>query len=151
MPLVVMEAEVAATEKSVLVSLPSLFPATAFIPAWKPMVGLAAILGTMVTGDRFLPASTFLRGCRIVWKRSATSYCRVKLSPDGCPFNALRESALSESTGAMTWQQAAPEIKTNKKAKAVFKPREFATGTPKEGPFFKMGIMDISFPGRSFG
>lgn len=74
MPLVVMDAEVAATENNVLGSLPSLLPATALMPSWNPMVGLAAIFGTTVMGDRFLLVSVFLPGCKIVWKRSDTSY-----------------------------------------------------------------------------
>ena len=136
MPLVVMDAEVAATEKSVLGSLPSLFPATAFIPSWKPMVGLAAILGTTVTGDRFLVESTFLRGCRMVWKRSATSYCLAKLSPVGRSFSARirRESAFNESTGPLTWEKAAPEIKSNKNAIVSFKNGVFAPYTSKAVP-----------------
>jgi hypothetical protein len=51
MPLVVMEAEVAATENRVAESVPSLRPATALLPTWKPIVGLAAILGIPVTPD----------------------------------------------------------------------------------------------------
>ena len=61
-PLVVIEADVAATEKSVLGSLPNLLPATALIPNWAPMVGLAAMLGTTVIPDLLRNVSAFFFG-----------------------------------------------------------------------------------------
>ena len=55
----VIEADVAATEKSVLGSLPSLFPATALIPSCPPIVGFAAMFGTTVIPDLLCKGSGF--------------------------------------------------------------------------------------------
>jgi len=62
MPLVVMDAEVAATENSVLGSVPSFLPATALMPSCPPMVGLAATLGTTVMPDLLCNESGFFFG-----------------------------------------------------------------------------------------
>ncbi len=134
MPLVVMDAEAAATENKVLASLPSLLPATAFMPSWNPIVGLAAIFGTTVTGDRFLAVVVFLWGCKIVWKRSDTSYCRARLSCSGGRFSdrSWRESAFNESAGTPAWPLAAPAIRSNTKMATNFKtgylPHRFQNG-----------------------
>ena len=53
-PLVVIEADVAATDNRVLGSFPNFLPATALIPICDPMVGLDATLGMMVIPDDFL-------------------------------------------------------------------------------------------------
>lgn len=53
-PLVVIEADVAATESRVFGSFPNFFPATALIPICEPIVGLDATLGMMVIPDAFL-------------------------------------------------------------------------------------------------
>jgi hypothetical protein len=62
MPLVVIEADVAATDMNVLGLFPSILPATAFMPIWEPILGLDATLGIMVMPDFFLSKSAFLFG-----------------------------------------------------------------------------------------
>src|SRR5580704_11633317 len=104
-PLVVIDAEVAPTDNSVLGSLPNLMPATALIPAWAPMVGLAATLGTMVMPDLLCKVSAFLPGWSIFLAKSPKSYCLFRLYYGLwiLYFLIRNESALSESTGGATW------------------------------------------------
>jgi hypothetical protein len=149
MPLVVMEAEVAATENNVLGSLPSLLPATALIPSWNPMVGLAAIFGTTVMGDRFLVVSAFLLGCRILWKRSDTSYCRPRFSAAPCslPASKRSESAFNESAGTPAWPLAAPAIRRNNRNGTNFKTGYLPHRFQKGGQFRLSGP---AIAGRSF-
>ena len=100
MPFVVMDAEVAATENKVLGSFPNLLPATAFIPAWKPIVGLAAILGITVMPERLWVESFFLWGNMTWLTKSPKSYCCSRFSTVFClPAFMRNESAFRESDG----------------------------------------------------
>lgn len=62
MPLVVIEADVAATDMNVFGLFPNIFPATAFIPICEPILGFEAIFGIMVIPDFFLSKSAFFFG-----------------------------------------------------------------------------------------
>src|ERR1700743_267836 len=105
MSFVVMEAEVAPVEKRVLGSVPSFLPATALMPAWAPMVGLAATLGTTVIPEVLWFGLIGLLWKRMAWVRSPKSYWPVVFSRR-VGFGCLRESAFRESAGWPTWQNA---------------------------------------------
>src|ERR1700722_12036104 len=118
MPFVERGGEVAPTEKRVLGSLPNFRPATALIPAWAPMVGLAATLGTMMIPDLLWPGSTGLLWKRTARVRSPKSYWRARFS-FGFGLLATRESDFNESAGWPTWLNAVTRILTNKKSKKI--------------------------------
>src|ERR1700733_12649296 len=99
MPLVVMDADVAPTDSSVLGSPPSLVPTTALMPACAPMVGLAATFGTMIIPELLCAVSALRCGWMIVRERSPKSYCLFRFMGDVVAFFPLAcsESDLRES------------------------------------------------------
>ncbi len=103
--MLVIEADVAATDNKVFGSLPNLRPATAFIPNCAPMVGLAAILGTIVIPDLLRSVSAFFFGVKTFRIKSLKSYCLLMFSTGLLAFCAFirRESAFNESAGVTTW------------------------------------------------
>jgi len=132
-PLVVIDADVAATESNVFGSFPNFLPATALIPICEPMVGLDAILGiTVIPDDFLLGGEAGLPGCSILRTRSPKSYCLYKVSVGlaGCiTFSLMRsESALTESAGTCTWPEACADMLVNSMNKTVFKSREILCG-----------------------
>jgi len=123
-----MDADVAATDNSVLGSVPSFLPATALMPICDPMVGLDAILGITVMPDDFLfGASAGRPGCSMLRTRSPKSYCLYKVSVGlaGCTvFSLMRsESAFTESAGTCTWAKAFIVMHVNIINKTVCKSR----------------------------
>lgn len=125
-PLVVIEADVAATDNKVLGSVPNFLPATALIPICDPMVGLDAMLGIIVIPDDFLfGASAGLPGCNMLRIRSPKSYCLYKVSVGlaGCTtFSLMRsESAFTESEGACTWAKTGVARLVNTMSKTAVK------------------------------
>src|ERR1044072_4171758 len=101
--LVVMEAEVAATDIYVLGFEPNTLPATALIPNWKPMVGLAAIFGTTVMADLLRSESSVLFGCSTSLIMSPISYCLFKFSLGDFSIGLAWTPEREVSPGALSW------------------------------------------------
>ncbi|MNI36767.1 hypothetical protein D3C73_908320 [compost metagenome] len=77
--LVVMEADVAAIDMVVVFGSPSTFPATALTPICPPIVGLYAMFGIRVIGERLLDFSFLRLGWIIRPIKSDISYWLARI------------------------------------------------------------------------